>query len=942
MPAESATTLLERERELTALGEALDDASERRGRVVLIEAPAGLGKTSLLRFASETAAERGFACLRARANDLERDFAYGCVRQLLEPAVALLSSGERERAFEGAAAMSSGLFGDEAAPVGADGAFSMLHGLYWLLNNLAAEEPLALVVDDLHWADAESLRFLVYLAPRLDGLAVTVLATTRPGEGDRAQLDRLGAAPETTMVRPAPLSSAATASLCERVLGPGAAPELAEACREATGGNPFYLEALLREAIELNFPVDASGARRVRELGPAAVARAVLLPLSDKPESATALVRAAAVLGDGASLAEAAALAGLSEEDAAGAGDLLVARGILTPAELIEFAHPIVREAVYADIGPRQRARAHAQAARLLHASGAAEERVAAQIAEAPPEGNQLRVELLRRVASAALGRGAPAAATTLLARALAEPPATETRSQVLVELGGAELRLGAPGAVSHLSEAVDLIDETGARATAARQLANALTIGGHADRAVEALENAIDVVEPEDRELALLLEAELASHAWQASLETRAPAARRLERRDDLAGSTPGERLVLASLACERARASDSAAESVRLLEAALAGGRLLEEQQGDILGPFYDLVLGLIAANAFDLAESSLEHALANARARESIPSVAYLTNRRGWMYLRRGSVDRAEADARTGLELLSSYSIPVGVPFAVALLMETLIEAGDADGAEEALLAHDLPDEIEPGPTSNFLLRARAQLHIVRGRTEQGIEDMLEFGRRDELWGGANPLASRWRSHTALALLTLGDEETARRLAAEDVERAERWGLSGGIGAALRVAALAEGGDAIVEGLREAARVHERSTARLEYARTLTELGAALRRANSRAEARGILQQALELADACGARAIAQRARTELRAAGGRSSDPDADGVAQLTASERRVAELAAQGQSNPEIAQTLFVTRKTVETHLGHVYRKLGIAGRGELDRALSSG
>jgi DNA-binding NarL/FixJ family response regulator len=132
-----------------------------------------------------------------------------------------------------------------------------------------------------------------------------------------------------------------------------------------------------------------------------------------------------------------------------------------------------------------------------------------------------------------------------------------------------------------------------------------------------------------------------------------------------------------------------------------------------------------------------------------------------------------------------------------------------------------------------------------------------------------------------------------------------------------------------------------VHEQSTARLEYARTLTELGAALRRANSRAEARGVLQQAIELADACGARAIARQARTELRAAGGRSSDPQADGVAQLTASERRVAELAAQGQSNPEIAQTLFVTRKTVETHLGHVYRKLDIGGRGELARALSS-
>jgi DNA-binding CsgD family transcriptional regulator len=942
VPTGAATTLLERERELRTLDGVLDDASERRGRVALIEAPAGLGKTSLLRAAAETAAERGFRCLRARANDLERDFAYGCVRQLLEAAVAPLAGVERERAFEGAAAMSRSLFNDAPAPAGADSAFSMLHGLYWLLNNLAAEEPLALVVDDLHWADAESLRFLVYLAPRLDGLPVAVLATTRPGEGDQAQLGRLRTAPEATVVRPAPLSSEATAILCERVLGSGVAPGFAEACREATGGNPFYLEALLREALELDFPVDSSGAQRVLGLGPAAVAQAVLLPLSDRPESATALVRAAAVLGDGASLAEAAGLAGLSEEEAAGAGDLLVARGILTPAEPLEFAHPIVREAVYADIGPRQRARAHAQAASLLHANGASEERIAAQIAEAPPERNQLRVELLRRVAAAALARGAPAAATTLLARALAEPPDTETRPQVLVELGCAELRLGASEAIGHLSDAVESTHEIEPRAAAARQLANALTIGGQADRAVEALENTIDVVEPEDPELALLLEAELSSHAWQASLETRAPAARRLERRGDLAGATPGERLVLASLACERARASDSAAESLRLLEDALADGRLLEEQQRDIVGPFYDLVLGLIAADAFDLAEASLEQALNNARARESIPSIAYLTNRRGWMYVRRGSVDRAEADARTGLELLSSYSIPLGLPFAVALLMEALIEAGDPDAAEAALHGYDVPDEVEPGPTSNFLLRSRAQLRLVQGRTEEGIDDMLEFGRRDELWGGANPLASRWRSHTALALLSLGDTETAQGLATEDVDLARRWGLPGGIGTALRVAALAEGGDTVVERLREAARVQEPSPARLEYARTLTDLGAALRRANSRGEARGVLEQALELADACGARAIAERARTELRAAGGRSSDPEADGIAQLTASERRVAELAAQGQSNPEIAQTLFVTRKTVETHLGHVYRKLDIAGRGQLARALSAG
>ena len=146
--------------------------------------------------------------------------------------------------------------------------------------------------------------------------------------------------------------------------------------------------------------------------------------------------------------------------------------------------------------------------------------------------------------------------------------------------------------------------------------------------------------------------------------------------------------------------------------------------------------------------------------------------------------------------------------------------------------------------------------------------------------------------------------------------------------------------EDGAGAVDRLREAAEVLERSPARLEHARALTDLGAALRRANRRVEARSALQDGLELASRCGARPLAELARTELRAAGGRSSDPGGTGVEQLTASERRVAELAAEGHSNPEIAQALFVTRKTVETHLGHVYGKLGISGRGELSRALA--
>ncbi len=299
----------------------------------------------------------------------------------------------------------------------------MLHGLYWLLNNLTDEGPVAVAVDDLHWADAESLRFFNYLAPRLDGLPLAVLATARSGEDGSVDLVRLAAGPDTTVLKPRPLSTGATVRLCERRLDAEVAPEFAAACREVTGGNPFFLEALLREIDEQGVPPDAREAARVREIGPPAVAEAVHLRLSERPPAATELMRAVAVVGDGASLAEAALLAELSAEEAAGAADILIALEILTSAEGLEFTHSIVREAVWAGIGAHERSQAHARAARIVAAAGGSDERVAAQIVGADPAGDPERVELLRRVAADSLRRGAPAAAVAWLRRALAEPP---------------------------------------------------------------------------------------------------------------------------------------------------------------------------------------------------------------------------------------------------------------------------------------------------------------------------------------------------------------------------------------------------------------------------------------------------------------------------------------------------------------------------------------
>lgn len=942
MAVAGTAEILEREHELEALRAFLAAAREGQGRLVLVEAPAGMGKTSLLRAAVHTL-DASFTHLRARASELERDFAFGCVRQLLEPAIARASDAERERLFTGAATYAHPLFragGSADGAAGAERSFSVLHGLYWLLNNLAAEGPVLLTIDDLHWSDIESLRFLNYLAPRIDGLALGVLATVRMEEAGPAELIQLKASPETIVLRPRPLSEHATLHFCEQRLQTKISHEFAAACRESTGGNPFYLEALLRDVQERGLPAEPAVAGRVRRIGPAAIAQALRLRLAGVPAEVLDVVRAAAVFGDGARLAELAALADISEEAAAHAADLLTGLFILKRAEGVEFAHPILREAVYADIGAHQLARAHARAADILAASGASAERVAAQIAGAEPEGVPERVALLRRVAADALRRGAPAAAAAWLSRALAEPPPDDHLAHVLLELGSAELRLARTAAIDHLAAAVRQLTEPLPLTIAALQLANALAMVGEADRAVQEIAAAIDGVEAANRELALVLEAELAAKSLHASLESRAAAAVRLDRLGGLRGDTPGERLVLASIASRQSRESESAAEAAAHIERGLAEGRLLTEQELDVVGPFYALLIGLLDTDALDLADRSVEEALAVARARASIPAMAYLIAHRGWFALRRGSVSQAEADARGALELLTAHGILLGRRFALGLLVESLIESGDLAAAQTVVDESDIIAEIPPGLVNNPLLEARGLLHLAQGRTHAGAQDLLEFGRRIERSGAANPLASRWRAHASLALAALGDAEAARLMAADDVERARRWGAASGVGIALRAAALVDAGPAL-DLLREAVEVLRHSPARLEHARALTDLGAALRRANRRTQAKQVLHDALLLADRCGASALAERARTELRAAGGRSRDPSRTAFDQLTVSERRVAELAARGRSNPEIAQTLFVTRKTVETHLGHIYRKLEIGGRGDLSRVLSS-
>jgi hypothetical protein len=378
-----------RDPELAVLSDAVGRAAAGRGGLVLVQGPAGIGKTTLLRAACAADGGPAGQILTARGLALEGGFSYGIVRQLIEPVRAAAGRGEWDGLLEGAAGLSARVFDwAEPGPVEDDVPHAVQHGLYWLIANLAARAPLVIVVDDAHWADAPSLQWLAHLAARIEDLPVALLLAVREGAGEPAAVEELRACPACTPLRLGPLQAHATAELVRQHLGDRADDELCRACHARTGGNPFLVEAL---ATALREPDDSDLLTRVDSLGPEPVARAVLRRVGQLGDGTEQLTRALAV--------------------PARLADRLREADLLAPGSVLEFAHPIVRTAVYESIPPGERGLAHAEAARLLERDGAEPERIALHLLRGEPAGDARVVALLRSAAAAAAGRGAPAGA---------------------------------------------------------------------------------------------------------------------------------------------------------------------------------------------------------------------------------------------------------------------------------------------------------------------------------------------------------------------------------------------------------------------------------------------------------------------------------------------------------------------------------------------------
>ena len=913
--------LVERDREVTMLRNAMDAARRGAGQVIMIEGPPGIGKSSLLGVSLELARTAGLRRLRACGEPLEQRFAYGLVRQLLEPAFSGSSgafSGVESEAWRVLLGVSRSQLDEE--PGSGD---VLHHGLYWIVAGLAERQPLLVAVDDAQWADAPSLRWLASLARRLDELPVLLVVVARGGRTGRSGgLDALAAAARGHRLEPEPLTLSAVGQLFETRLQATIDPDAMRVAHDRTGGNPLLVGELIGAL------GGVATAAQLAAAAPPSIARIVSARLDGLDSGAGDLARAVAVLGNGVPLREAALLARIEPEAAAGLASELIGADVLEDLPSLGFRHELVREAVLDGLAVPLRRAAHHRAAALLRECGAPPERIAAQLVLAERTAEPWAVDVLRVAAAQALDRGGPDVAADLLARALEEPPPAEQRAEILAALGTAELHAGRPVGCERLREAIQLQDDPCERARLGLVLGLELAGMQREREAAAALAEALASASGVDRELALRLEAHLA-HAERYDLSSKPESVARLARlAARVLGKTPAERLVLAMDAALRP-ARDAA-------EAATFAARVEEgwNEQLVSLRAATGAIAMYLYAGELERAQAFAEALLADARRRSLVFAHARASSMVAMVALASGRVADAEAALVAAVEI-ETYGMPRP---AVAVLIEVLVEMDRLEEAANTLVSFAADGPLPGKMLLNPLLMARARLRAAVHRPDDALDDLLELGRRYDGWGlGGRPLPP-WRGLAGTLLAARGEQERADELVQEQLELARRWGSQHAVGVALRDLGLVRQD---TDALAEAARLLAATPFRLDHAYSLVELGAALRRNRRRAAALEPLSAGMDLAHRCGSSALAARARTELLACGSRPRRFARSGRDALTASELRVARMAAEGMTNREIAQALFITIRTVTTHLGHAYEKLGIAGREALAEELAS-
>ncbi|MFI8825007.1 ATP-binding protein [Streptomyces sp. NPDC053431] len=918
--------LFGRSEESKIVTEMLESATAGTGSVALLEGIIGTGKTSLLRWAEETARERGMVVCSATASPTEQRFSLGVVHQLLGTLPETAQGWER--AFASSAATGDG-------PAEPD--YPLLAELCAGVGRAARRAPILLTVDGVQHADRRSLLWLGFLSRRLDNLPVVLLATKRCGEpaSDQHLLVEFmeGIRPDHH-IHLHDLSPSAAFDLAAALCGHDHAS--VGALVADTGGNPYLLTEQIRTVPTAPGGSAAGGTGPTADTAgrsPAdppderlrlrAVKERILCMLRRLDPHGLEIARAASILGSPLDPALLADLCGVPTEDACRSLSRLTESGLLCPHDMT-FRHPLLAGLLYQDIPCAERAELHRLAARSMWRRSAPCEDVAAHLLRSHRLDEPWMARLLLDAAQGTVDRD-PAGARRLIEKAVLHglPDELAARAEGLRIRALTALDLPASARALTAHAAGPLGPEE--RLREALRLSDILLRLDEPACAREVLEKARAALGPLDPAAAARLRERLTHvRLHEGSYRPGAPDLHEAEGEDRL------ERVLLL-----RTAAGDSAQAVRRIAD------RFLAVPRAPYGSPtWYHALLALLWAGDVDEARRHLDTEVRLARAEGTATRIAEALAVRGLVQWHRGLLAEAEDDAVQALELLTRIG---AAPYhAGALARSVLIDVAlekDDIAAAGALLdgAPPLPGD---QPVTWWRLHLLHSAGRALGRLGQARRGLALIARCEEELnrrGVVNPAILPWRSTRSALQLALRHTADARRAAREETEHARRWDAPFALGRALVAQASASSGREALHLADQALAILEPAPTPLLLAHALYAAGRAHRQVGKARRTRELLHRANELGISLGAYGLVEAVQRELRYAGGRP-DPRKDSTESLlTPTERQVSELAAAGLSNRDIAQLLKVSLRNVESHLTHSYRKLRISGRHELAR-----
>ncbi|GGV04193.1 hypothetical protein GCM10010260_46500 [Streptomyces filipinensis] len=943
-------TLIERRQELQALDAAFQELRRTpdgvprasRGGLLAFTGPAGLGKTALITQARVRAAAHGFTVLSGRGGEKEQGSAFRVVRQLLQPSLARMDGAELRTFLGSWYDIVAAVLGLEASgPAPAPDPTGVREGLDWVMTRLTVKKaPVVLLLDDLHWADLESLRWLSSFAARVDDLPLLIVVAYRPDELPCAA-DELRALVGHHGDRPhdlAHLTADGAAQIIRKEVGEAAEDVFCKECWSATGGSPFETVELAIGLAERKLRGTEDDLPAMRELA-AAIKGPGLIERLERLDTATVrFAHTAAVLGSPFSPRLAATIAVLGDEAATEAVEKLRAARILTdghgPEGELEFLHPLIATTIYRSIRTGFRAGLHNAAAQAVVAAGHGPTAAARHLLEVPCEGRPEAVACLREAAREYLHAGATEAAQRLLNRALQEPPLPEDRAALLHELACATFLIEPMATVRYLRQALAEPDvDPDLRASIVFRLTQALA---HTDQ----LAKAVTVAAEEARQAAsprvkLRMQADHFVWSMIRTDDPDSPARSRTLARlaEQLPGRSLEERYILGLRAWDAVLRGEPRQTALTYAEKALRGGMSWTDENRGFEVPA-SVALVFMYGDQPRRAEGLFNKGIAECVAMGWRGSHLALGQAlAGYIRYQRGCLAEAEDLVREGLRIAKKVEGAVPAQwYGVSVLIQTLLARGRITEARALADEHHFGEVtpnavIYPDPRTVY-----AELLLAEGRHAQAAAVLSEVGNWLDQRGWRNPAWCPWQLRLASALAPTA-RDAALAHAQDAVRRARDFGAASIVGQALHTLAEVTGGTAALDLYAQAVDHLEQSPAACELARAQIGHGAALSRNGRLQEAADRLYQGLEGAVHCGAEGLAARARAELSAAGLRPLplryvQPDT-----LTAQERRTAELTVQGHPVAVIAKELRLTEQGVRQLLSSVYRKVGTDAAG---------